>query len=297
MTPSTSAWAVFQMVTRPHILAIAGFASLVFGWLFDGAFHPLFPALVAADWFVVNLLNRVVDLPEDARNGVPGTAFLARHGTAVTVATCAFFAAVLAVGHLLLPAATPLRVAFHVIGFAYNYRVIPWPGGRTRFKQMYALKNTSSALLFVLSVILLPLYGSGHAEDALAWERAGWLIAFFFPLELTYEVLYDLRDVDGDRAERIPTFPVVHGERWAYAVCFLAVTWSMLVPVVGHLAGPLRLREAVLAAGALQQFMVFLWIRRVGPTGPRVVNVTYLGASQLASYCAWVAVGLPVFDA
>lgn len=291
------ALSIAHMVIRPHIMAIACMASLVFGWLFSGSFHLLFPLLVAGDWFVVNLLNRAVDLEEDARNGVPGTEFLTRHKGAVTAGGVLFLAAMLVAGHVLLPQATPLRLLFHAIGFAYNYKIIPAPGGRTRFKEMYGLKNTSSALLFVLSVILLPLAGSGHWEDPVAWQRAAWLTVFFFPLELTYEVLYDLRDIPGDQAEHVPTFPVVHGEAWSYRFCFLAMGVSFLAPLLGHLVGPLRIREAVLAAGALQQAVVFLYVKRTGPTGSRVVNVTYLGAAQLASYVVWVLVGLPVFDA
>ena len=290
-------WAIFQMVVRPHILAIAGMASLVFGWLFSQQFHPLFPLLAAGDWFVVNLLNRAVDLPEDARNGVPGTAFLSRHGGAVTAGSFAFLLGILWLGHLWLPQVTLIRVLFHAVGLAYNYRVIPRRGGRTRFKEMYALKNTSSALLFVLSVILLPLVATGASANPVMVERAAWLTVFFFPLELTYEVLYDLRDVDGDRQENIPTFPVAHGEPWAWRFCHLAIALSFVAPVLGFLVGPLRVRDAVLSIGAIQQALVFLYVRRKGPTGPRVVNVTYLGALQLASYCAWIALGLPVFGA
>ena len=289
-------WAIFQMVVRPHILAIAGMASLVFGWIFSGSFHPIFPVLVACDWFVVNLLNRAVDLPEDARNGVPGTAFLARHGGAVTAGSFAFLVAILALGHAWLPSATGLRFAFHALGLAYNYRLVPWPGGRTRFKEMYALKNTSSAMLFVLSVILLPLFATGAVEDPVMVRRAAWLAVFFFPLELTYEVLFDLRDVDGDRAEHIPTFPVVHGEAWAWRFCHAAIAVSFVAPLLGWALGPLRVRDAVLCIGAVQQFAVFVHARRRGPTGARVVNITWLGAAQLASYCLWIAAGLPVFD-
>jgi 4-hydroxybenzoate polyprenyltransferase len=290
-------WAIFQMVVRPHILAIAGMASLVFGWLFSGGFHPIFPLLVAGDWFVVNILNRAVDLKEDARNGVPGTVFLSRYGTAVTLGSFAFLFLVVGVGHAWLPQVTGIRALFHAVGLAYNYRLIPAPGGRTRFKEMYALKNTSSALLFVLSVILLPLVATGGLGDPLMVQRAAWLTVFFFPLELTYEVLYDLRDIDGDAEEHIPTFPVVHGAPWAWRFCHLAILVSFCAPLLGYLLGPLRIRDAVLCIGAVQQLLVFLYVRRRGPTGPRVVNVTYLGALQLASYCVWIAVGLPVFDA
>ncbi|MEW5852120.1 MAG: UbiA family prenyltransferase [Myxococcota bacterium] len=294
---SSSAWSVFQMVVRPHILAMASLASLVFGWLFMERFHPVIPFLVAGDWFVVNLLNRVVDLKEDARNGVPGTAFLSAHMVAVTVATALFWAAVMLAGHLLLPEATPVRLVFHAIGLAYNYKVIPWKGGLTRFKEMYALKNVSSAVLFVLSVILMPLLASGHTSDPVVLTRAALFVLFFFPLELTYEVLFDLRDIDGDKVEGIPTFPVVHGEAWAYRFCFLAIAVSFLTPLLGYFLGPLRIRDAALFAGAVQQALVFQHVRRVGPTGPRVVNVTWLGAAQLASFCIYVALGFPVFDA
>jgi 4-hydroxybenzoate polyprenyltransferase len=282
------------MLVRPHILAMASLAALVFGWLFSGRFLPVLPALVAADWFVVNLLNRAVDINEDARNGVPGTVFLRRHGQAVSVATALFGVVVLGVGHLALPSVTPLRLVFHAIGVAYNYRVLPWPGGRTRFKEIYALKNLSSGILFVISVILVPLVGTDG--DALAVQRAAWLGAFFLPLELTYEVLFDLRDVEGDKQEGVPTFPVIHGEGWAYGLCTALLAVSAVVPLVGYAVGPLRVRDAVLAAGALQQAAALAYVWRRGASGTRVVNVTYMGAAQLASFWIWVAAGLPVFD-
>src|SRR5579863_10338767 len=70
---------VFAMVTRAHIVAIASLGTLTFGWLFTGERPWLIAAVSALDWFLVNLLNRVVDLREDAQNGVAGTDFVARH--------------------------------------------------------------------------------------------------------------------------------------------------------------------------------------------------------------------------
>ena len=70
-------------IGRLHIVAIAALGTLTFGWLFTGH-HPWFLALVCAtDWFVVNLLNRIVDLKEDQANQIRGTAFVARHRRAV----------------------------------------------------------------------------------------------------------------------------------------------------------------------------------------------------------------------
>lgn len=293
----TTAWLVFQMVVRPHILAMACLTSVVFGWLFSNTFMWGVAALVAADWFVVNLLNRVVDLAEDAHNGVPGTAFLARHGRVVTAVTFLFLLAAVVGGHVLYPALTPWRCVFHVIGLAYNYKLIPWPGGLTRFKEMYGLKNTSSAALFVISDLVLPLVHSGQAADPLTVQRALMLLWFFFPLELTYEILFDLRDVDGDRRERVPTFPAVHGAARAWRICAALLALSAVAPLVAYLVGVFRIRDAVLALGVVQQALLLRWAWRNGPTGARVVNVTWMGAAQLASYVVWVVAGLPVFDA
>ena len=52
------------------------------------------------------------------------------------------------------------------------------------------------------------------------------LIGFFLPLEITYEILYDLRDVNGDRALEVPTFPVVHGVAWSHRAIDLLLVLS-----------------------------------------------------------------------
>ena len=57
--------ALFASVSRLHIVAIAALGTFTFGWLFTGRHLPQLAAITAFDWFLVNLLNRVVDLPED----------------------------------------------------------------------------------------------------------------------------------------------------------------------------------------------------------------------------------------
>ena len=70
---STSPLRALVGVTRPHIVAIAALACLTFGHALNGGYPWLAVAFCALDWFLVNLLNRVVDFGEDRTNRVEGT--------------------------------------------------------------------------------------------------------------------------------------------------------------------------------------------------------------------------------
>src|SRR6266516_2150873 len=107
-------------VGRLHIVAIAALGCFTFGWLFTGHRPWAVTAVCALDWFLVNLLNRVVDVKEDDANGIAGTELVVRHRRG---------------------------------GLAYNWRIF---GGR-RIKQLYFWKNAASATGFLLTVFAYPL--------------------------------------------------------------------------------------------------------------------------------------------
>src|SRR5687767_15790407 len=118
-------------IGRLHIVAIGALGALTFGWVFFGERLPLVAFVAALDWFLVNLLNRVVDIPEDRANKIVGTDFVARHRRAImffgfTVLALSF----VLVGFVALPL-LPFRLAFHTLGFAYNWPLLP---GRRRIK-------------------------------------------------------------------------------------------------------------------------------------------------------------------
>ena len=60
-------------IARYHIVLIAMTASLVFGWLTTGRYGWLLAYVVGLDWFLINLFNKVTDVEEDLKNGIPGT--------------------------------------------------------------------------------------------------------------------------------------------------------------------------------------------------------------------------------
>ena len=276
----------FLGLGRFHIVAIAALAAVVFGWEFDGHFGFAAGGLVAFDWFLVNLFNRIADVPEDKANGVSGTGFVeANAGALVRIAFVALAVSLIGarpLGTELLV----LRIAFHLGGFAYSFPTV----GR-RIKEVFVLKNVFSGLLFLLSVIGYPL-ALRQTTPPLAELIA--LCAFFLPVAITYQLIYDLRDLAGDAASGIVTIPVRWGEKRTRALAELLLALSAAALLFGYLLGALHWRELVLIAAPLQQALVLrLWIP--GPVGKRdALRITWLGAAQLASYLVWIALGLPV---
>ena len=271
---------------RPHIVAIAGLAAIVFGWVLGGRLAWVAGGLVAFDWCVLNLFNRIADVPEDERNGVSGTSYVRENaGLLMRVSFVALAVSLIGARPLGMPLLI-LRLIFHAGGFVYSFpTVIP------RVKEIFLVKNVFSGLLFILSVIGYPLAVS---SSAVSWAEVAFLCGFFLPLEVTYELIYDLRDVEGDAASGIVTLPIKWGEPRTRAFIELLLALSAAALLAGFLLGALRWRELVMIAAPLQQALVLrFWIPRT-VSKRQAVGLTWLGAAQLASYVAWVLLGLPM---
>jgi len=270
-------------VGRLHIVAIAALGCFTFGWIFTGQRPWGASALCALDWFLVNLLNRVVDLKEDRANGIVGADFVAAHRRAILVAGFSLLAGSL----MLAPALLPLRLAYHALGFAYN-----WPlfAGARRIKQLYFWKNTASATGFLLTVFGYPLaLGPRVVPPGTIVASA----AFFFLFELSYEIIYDLRDAPGDAAADVRTYPVVHGVRYAsYLVDSLCVI-SLSILASAYVAHVVPWRIAILGVGPLLQIFIYKRFVKRGITSRDCINLTWLGAVLLIAYHGWVLAGLP----
>jgi 4-hydroxybenzoate polyprenyltransferase len=116
---------------------------------------------------------------------------------------------------------------------------------------------------------------------------------FFFLFELSYEVIYDLRDAPGDRQAEVLTFPVVHGETGAVRIIDGLCLASMATLVLGFAMRLVPWRIAVMAlAPVIQIFLYKRWLAR-GITSADCVRLTWLGAGLLVAYHVWVALGLP----
>ncbi|MGZ5132805.1 MAG: UbiA family prenyltransferase [Caldimonas sp.] len=290
MRPRRQVIATAVSVGRLHIVAIAALGCFTFGWLFTGHYPWLVTIACALDWFLVNLLNRVVDLKEDAANGIAGTDFVARHRRKILYFGFALLGFSLVVLFPLAPWVLPFRLAYHLLGFAYN-----WPlfGGR-RIKQLYFWKNTASAAGFMLTVFCYPLaWARGQLWYGVGWSTVLATALYFFAFELSYEVIYDLRDAPGDARADVRSYPVVHGERGATRIIDTLCVVALALLAAAFIAHVVPWRIAILGVGPLLQIFLYKHFVKRGITSRDCINLTWLGASLLVAYHGWVLAGLP----
>lgn len=287
-----AALATLASIARMHIVAIGAMGTLTFAYALCGERPWLLALVCASDWFVVNLLNRVVDLKEDAANGIKGTDVVARHKRAVLVTGFGVLALSFVATAIVAAPLLPFRVAFHALGFAYNWRLLPTPRGRVRIKELAFWKNTASATGFLLTVFCYPL-ATLPTLASVDVATVAWAAAFFFLFELSYEVLYDLRDVDGDRLASVRTWPVLLGPRAGFQVAQGLMVASFAVVVAGYALGALPWRIAIMGAAPLLQLVVARRMVARGITSADCIAITWLGVALLAAWHAWEALGLP----
>ncbi len=288
--------ATFVSISRLHIVAIAALGTFTFGWLFTGRYLWGLAALSALDWFIVNLLNRVVDLDEDRVNRITGVAFVDQYRRTLTVLGFVLLFGSLAATAVVAPALAGLRLAFQSLGLAYNWPILP---GRRRIKALYFWKNTASAIGFMLTVFGFPLAVAGWGADpsklAPGVGLAPILISggFFFLFELSWEVIYDLRDEPGDRAAGVRTYPVVHGVPGAMRIIDALLAASSAILVGGYVAGVVPWRIVVMVLAPALNFVAYRRFMRRGLNSTDCIRLTWLGTGLLVAYHLWVVAGLP----
>jgi 4-hydroxybenzoate polyprenyltransferase len=282
-------------IARYHIVLVAMTACVAFGFVETGRRTWLCALICGIDWFLINLMNRITDVAEDEANGIAGTARVMRSKRALTIGSAALLIGSFAATHAIWPLLTPLRVAVQLIGLGYNYAIVPTPKGWSRFKEMYFFKNFGSSVLFVLTCFCYPIATLPRVSS---WGAIACLVAFFVPFELTYEILYDLRDLEGDRQEGVPTYPVVHGALRARQIIDALLLVATLSLAIGLGTGALGLREGLMLAAPATQLAFYRPRYRRGITAHDCIVLTHLGTAQVAAWILgtwlWAKAGLPV---
>ena len=283
-------------IVRYHITLVAMMAVVVFSFLLTGRYNLWLPLLVGADWFLINMTNRVTDIDEDQKNGIAGTAWVARQKKAFLALCIVVFASTVTLTYLYARPLFFLHLLVQLIGVGYNYRLVPTFGGLRRFKELYFFKNFMSATLFVLTCIVYPLALANY-KMVLPTAALPCFIVFFLAFEITYEILYDLRDVKGDRDEKIPTYPVVHGELAARRIIDALLLISALPMVLAFAMRWVGVRELLMVAAPLVQFVFYRPRYNRGLTPRDCIQITHLGSVLLVFYLlgtwAWNKAGLP----
>ena len=259
-----------------------------------GHYPWLVTIVCALDWFLVNLLNRVVDLTEDRENGIAGTDFVARHRRAILYGGFALlgFSLVVAVPFapwLLAasPRLSPARLRLQLARCSDGRRSSSSTSGRTAPRRWASCSR----------VFGYPLaWARGQLWFGIGWATVAVTAVYFFLFELSYEVIYDLRDAPGDAHADVRTYPVVHGAAGADAHHRRLCVASLAVLAAGYAAHVVPWRIAILGVGPLLQLFLYKRFMKRGITSRDCINLTWLGAALLVAYHGWVLAGLPGRD-
>ena len=285
---------MFLTVGRPHITVIAALGSFTFGWLLSGRYLWFLTLVVALDWYVVNLINRTVDLREDAYNAISGTAFVRGYRRPFLGWGLFLLFSSLLVVFFVYPALTVVRILSHLLGASYNWKILP---GKKRLKELYFWKNTASALGFILTLFAYPLavsgWGSRGFPPGITWGSVIFSSVFFFLFELSYEVIYDLRDVRGDALAGLRTYPVVHGEHVAILIIDGLILTSMAVLAIGYAIGCLPWRIFIMIVPPALQLIFYKRALKRGIREEDCIRLTWLMAILIVIYHLWIVAGLP----
>lgn len=227
-----------------------GFFKTYIGYILLGAPPRILTCMIVfLISFSVYNLDKIADLDKDVVNMPLRGSFL--YGRKRLVISCSLAAYALAVLLMLLstPLALPIVLIPIIANAFYATKLLP---GIPRLKDIPVMKNFVVALTWALITILMPALSTG----CLGFLNIAVVGYFMFVKTFVDTVLYDMRDVEGDRMNRIRTVPVILGMRKTTAV-LLAVN-STLLPLLLFMNGDVRLFTAIFIAYGYAYIVYFI---------------------------------------
>lgn len=92
------------------------------------------------------------------------------------------------------------------VGYFYNSPLLP-SQPHLRLKNMFIIKNLSSGAGWSLGLLVFPMLRAHTQPDGLFFTA----FVYMFAMVMTYEIMWDIRDIEGDKRAGIRTLPVVLG--------------------------------------------------------------------------------------
>jgi len=246
-------------------------------------------AIVLFDWFLVNFCNTAADWKEDSFNNVEFSQ-LAKRNQSMIKWVCLVLTLVSFLIHtVIFPNLLWMRIVGHLLGIMYNFPVLP--GGK-RLKQLYMLKNLSSCMGFLITLFGYPLSCLPLREDVSLYYIIV-LIGFFAPLEISFEIIYDLRDEKGDKLAGIQSFPVANGIAWSKRAVIMLDIISICVMLLGLALEIVIWKDGVMLCGVVLQLILFYFLNLTGFQKSHIIWLTWAFVLSQLQYVCWNLVGLP----
>lgn len=277
-------------ITRMHLFMVGATSSLVFGSMITGEFQWILMLIVLFDWFQVNLCNTATDWKEDRFNRVSYSK-LALNNHKKIITFCSITTSISFLLHywylpnLLLP-----RMIGFLLGFLYNFPVLP---GKKRLKQINPLKNLASCLGFIITLFIYPISSFPIANNV-DFLFILSLLGFFIPIEISFEIIYDLRDINGDRYAEVHSFPVVYGSAWAKRAVIILDICSISFTLLSLGFEFIEWKQGVIVFGAILHLLVFYYLNLKEFNPSKVIILTWSFVFCQITYVLWILFDFPV---
>ena len=215
---------------RVHIAACATAGAWAWGSLLGCTPSALDLIEVAAVVLCTYQWNRLTDAREDAIN-CPDELAVALANRRLIEMTCIALLGVIAVVAVVEASGAKTILLGISLSLAFCY------GAPVRLKSIFLVKNLSSAFGWTLLTVIYP------ALDIIPLGNPALLLAFACMLGavIVVELLWDLRDVDGDAAAGIRSLPVVAGRRTTLVALFFVNSVPALLVLIGITTHVLRI--------------------------------------------------------
>jgi 4-hydroxybenzoate polyprenyltransferase len=197
----------YLVYSSVYLSFAAGAMVFISSILHQVSFNLIVSALGMLTTYSIYNLNRKTDESEDAINHSHRYAFTKKYEKILFLSGIgAYLLALVLSGFygisVILVSAIPL-----LSGLIYSTPILPKGFKYRRLKEIPIVKSLLVAIAWALPPALLPVYVSGATPSLITLA----VILFFFSLVLVNTVLFDIRDVEGDRAAGVRTIPVLLG--------------------------------------------------------------------------------------
>ena len=185
----------------------AGSMAYISSVLHEVPFNPIVFVLGMLITYSVYNLNRKTDESEDAINHSKRYAFTKKYEKLLFSTAIGAYILALVLSWFYGPVVVVISAIPLISGLIYSTPIFPRGFPYRRLKEIPVAKSLLVAVAWALPPALLPVYIAGALPGMITLA----VILFFFSLVFINTVLFDMRDVEGDRLTGVRTIPVCIG--------------------------------------------------------------------------------------
>ena len=193
------------LMSTSIFLAISGSLKVIFSGLLYNIFNIYIPILTFLITFGIYGLNKLTDLKEDAINNPDRAMTIGKIDVAFKFSVALSFILSMVLGFLVDFSTIPVLIFPLFFGILYSIKLSK---NLPRLKDITGVKNLSIAFSWSVVSTFLPVIYILEKKEVLIIL----IFYLFFIKSLINSILFDIRDIEGDRKSNIRTIPIYLGK-------------------------------------------------------------------------------------